>query len=516
MQYHSFTRYVILLACVVAVGFGCASARAASQDLDRKAVLFAPVEWSLDNPTVEGNPFDLDATVTLTHEDGADRISTGMFYAGGTTWKFRFTATRPGRWTFTTASDAKALDGHRGTVTVADAPGSRGFVTGFGSKWGYSGSGEVFVPQLAMYASPDAYYQNLDMIDRDIQTFLVEHGFNGFHTGVLCRWFDLEKTSAPDFADKDPNPDPRTFEALELLITKTYAAGGMVHIWAWGDEQRKQTPIGLGGKNGPADRRLQRYIAARLGPLPGWTMGYGFDLVEWTEAKDLRDWHAYLHEHLGWPHMLGGRSRGPQDYHPGVEFPQVTEGLDYSGYEQHRPTYDAYVAAIDARPGKPSFSEDRFRIRDSDMHRKKDYTMEMTRRGLWHSAMAGGVANIWGQLLPDDGTAESKPYPEPYAIKTYARFFEHRFTRDMTRNNRITDGVCLARPTNAHYVFYKEDADTIRMDLSALDGPQPAVAVDTRKPYDEVHFGVLDAKLHTWTAPYTSDWAIAVGTFGDD
>ena len=63
-----------------------------------------------------------------------------------------------------------------------------------------------------------------------------------------------------------PRPDLRTFDALELLIRKTNAAGGIVHIWAWGDESRRQTPIRLGGKNGPADRRLQRYIAARLGP----------------------------------------------------------------------------------------------------------------------------------------------------------------------------------------------------------------------------------------------------------
>jgi len=75
-----------------------------------------------------------------------------------------------------------------------------------------------------------------------------------------------------------------------------------------GDESRRQTPIRLGGRNGPADRRLQRYIAARLGPMPGWTMGYGYDLDEWAAEKDLREWHAHMHRHFGWPHMLGGAS----------------------------------------------------------------------------------------------------------------------------------------------------------------------------------------------------------------
>ena len=53
---------------------------------------------------------------------------------------------------------------------------------------------------------------------------------------------------------------------LELLITKVHAAGGLVHIWAWGDEARRWTPVRW-GKNGKVDKRLQRYIAARLGPL---------------------------------------------------------------------------------------------------------------------------------------------------------------------------------------------------------------------------------------------------------
>ena len=483
---------------------------------EREARLYEPIEWSLVQRGVEGNPFDLEASVTFVHEEGGAEITTEMFYAGEETWRSRFTGTRPGRWTFLSRSEAKALDGQRGVVKVAENGGARGFVTGLGNKWGYSGTGKAFVPQLAMIASPDVYYQNPERIDREIQVFLAEHGFNGFHASVLCRWFNLEQTQATELGSSDPNPDLRTFEALELLITKTYTAGGMVHLWVWGDEMRAQTPIRLGGKNGPADRRLQRYIAARLGPIPGWTMGYGFDLDEWTEEKDLRIWHDHMHEHLGWPHLLGGRSAGPNHYEPGVDFPQVSEVLDYSGYEQHRPTYEAYVAAMEARPGKPVFSEDRFRIRKG-RYPEKDYNMEMTRRGLWHSTMAGGVANIWGCLLPDDGRGCSQPYPKPEVIKTYARFFEGRFTADMVRGNALTDGVCLVRPGRSQAVFYKEDADQVWIDLSGFEGPQPAVAVDAHRAYAEIEVGVLEPGAHMWDAPRVSDWAIAVGRFeGED
>ena len=489
-----------------------AAAAAEEAKMDRSGRQWSVIEWSLNNPAVEGNPFDLVARATFSHAASGESIATGMYYAGGRTWKFRFTPTRRGQWTFVTASKAKALNGKRGTVTAAADRKARGFVTGFGSKWGFRGTGEVFVPQLVMYDSPDYYYRKPKKIDRDIRTFLVEHGFNGFHTCVLCRWFDIGQERSTGLATKDPNPDPRTFEALELLIGKTYAAGGIVHIWAWGDESRRQTPMRLGGKNGPADRRLQRYIAARLAPLPGWTMGYGYDLDEWTEDADLRGWHAYMHRHMGFPHLLGGRSVGPNHYRPGVKFPQVYKGLDYSGYEQHRPTYEAYAAAIDARPKKPTFSEDRFRIRPRG-YPEKDYDMQRTRRGLWHSTMAGGVANIWGHFDGKPGGGGSKPYPRPEWIKTWSVFFRRRFLKDMVRSNAITDGVCLARPTKAHYVFYKENAAAVRMDLSAMAGAQRAVAVDALRPYKEIDLGALKPEDQTWKAPRKSDWAVAVGRF---
>lgn len=490
----------------------CVSAAMAGGRMDKQARQWVPVEWRLKNPGRKGNPFDVEAAAAFVHDGSRAKITTGLFYAGRDKWALRFTPTRAGKWTFTTKSEAEALNGKRGTVTASANPGGRGFVTAFGSKWGWSGTGEVFVPQLVMYASPDGFYRKPQKVDRDIRTFLVAHGFNGFHVMVFCRWFDLDTERASELKTREPTPDPRTFEALEMLIAKTYAAGGMVHLWMWGDESRRQTPITLGGKNGPVDLRLQRYIAARLGPVPGWTMGYGFDLNEWTREKDLRVWHAHMHKHLGWPHLLGGRSVGPNHYRPGVKFPQIFEGLDYSGYEQHRPTYEAYCAAIAARAGKPTFSEDRFRVRQRG-YPDKDYDEQRTRRGLWHSTLAGGAANIWGRLDGQSSRLGSRPYKNPHWIQTWSRFWRGRFARDMRRHNKITNGVCLARPTEAHYVFYKEDADAIRLDLSAMRGAQPAVAVDTKRPYKEIDAGPLKPGRQTWKAPRKSDWAVAVGRF---
>jgi len=306
----------------------------------------------------------------------------------------------------------------------------------------------------------------------------------------------------------DPNPDPRTFEALELLIKKVHAAGGVTHIWAWGDEQRHMTTVKW-GINGSVDRRLQRYICARLGPLPGWSMGYGFDLQEWVTSSQLQNWHQYMHQHFGWSHYLGARA---------PDMTQIYDGMDYSSYQQHRPTYDTYVQGIEQlHSGKPTFFEDRFRVREN-VYPDKDYTEEMTRRGLYHSTMAGGAANIWGYLIPSSDNDASLPYPNKHWLLTYSRFFgaitapmnNHRFNKNMVRDNSLTDGVCLKVP-GSQYIFYKENTNFIQMNLTGMSSPKSAVAVDTVDHYEEIPLGTLNPGSHTYNAPYISDWIIAVG-----
>ena len=471
--------------------------------LDKVGTKWIPyLEWEVQNPTYSGNPYDLEATVAFDHIGSGEKRTTGMFYETDNTWKFRFSGTRIGSWTFTTSSSDPDLDGLSGTVTINPNPDVAGFVTNFGNKWGRLGTDEAFVPQFVMYDVPSRYYNNPDKIEADIRTFIVEHGFTGFHTGVYNRWFNLDQEKSDGI--NTPNPDRRTFEALELLITKVHAAGGVVHIWMWGDEARRKTPVKW-GINGKEDKRLQRYLAARLGPIPGWTMGYGFDLSEWVNGLQLKEWHDYMQSHLGWKHYLGARADKN-------ELNQKTEAIDYSSYEQHKPDYNKYVETIEKRPQKPSFSEDRFRVRGQG--KWKDYSFKETRRGLWHSTMAGGVANIWGNLL--NGGYYSRPYPNADELKTWSLFFKSRFLKELRRNNNITNGVCLQRSTNADYIIYIEDASSVQFNLSGMRGSQPAIAVDTKASYQELNLGILDPKSHTWDAPYNSDWAIAIGDFSID
>jgi len=461
--------------------------------------LYEPVQLSFVNNSCSGNPFDAVATAKFTHCDNVEQVQTELFYDGRNIWRLRFTGTRPGLWHFVTTSDNAQLDGLSGDIKVLPKASGPGFITHFGNKWARTGTNRAFVPQYVMYARPQYFYNNPKRIEADIKTFFVEHGFNGFHTWVACRWFNLDKDRSNEISKPDPNPDRRTFEALELLIRKVYLAGGVVHIWSWGDEQRHMTPVRW-GINGKIDQRLQRYICARLGPLPGWSMGYGWDLQEWVTAVDLQKWHNYMHKHLGWFHFLGGRS---------PKLTQIYPGLDYASYQQHRPDYELYRKGVVQYPEKPAFFEDRFRVRKNG-YPKKDYDFAMTRRGLWHSTMAGGAANIWGNLLNPRADGMSHPYPNNQQILTWSRFWKDRFNKQLIPQNDLTDGLCLKAPGSL-LIFYKEDTDRIRMNLKQLCTLVQAVAVDTQRAYSEIPISGLKAQSgQVFNAGWQSDWVVAV------
>ena len=490
--------------CLVIITVACCSTPARGKDLgQREARMWETVGWALSGANTTGNPFDVVATVTFSHTDGGNKRVTEMFYDGDKTWKFRFTGTRTGKWTFITKSEIDALNGHTGTVIIGPNPNPdvKGFLITHANKFAIQVGNE---PRLEAYRF-NAYmnghqFPRWESFEKFGDSKMVlaylddarRHGFDTIFVHVNNNWFKLGAVSYSEH--KSENPEPKTFEILEKVITTVHGQGCRVHIWAWGDEARKWTPIGVGGKNGAPDRRLQRYIAARLGPLPGWTMGYGFDLQEWTNEDDLRKWAEFMHKHMGWRHLLCGRGRSNKEL----------DIISYSKYDVRG--YEQICKDLNSDTKRPHLYEERHTyLRNSDL------SMDGTRRFLWKLTMAGGMGCFWG-FYPNS----KYPYPKPEQLRCASEFWKGRFLLDMSPDNTVTDGYCLRAADRKHYVFYREDADSIRMDLSKLAGRGEAVAVDAKKAYKQIKLKTLSSKIHTWKAPYNSDWAIAVGNFGSD
>ena len=476
--------------------------------------LWSPyAEWSLENSTYSGNPFDVVASATFVHHRSGETRTTEMFYDGGTSWKFRFTGTQTGTWTFTTSSSDSDLDGQSGTVTVMPNPNPEitGFLITQGNKFAVQvGEGELRGFLFNVYQENNKFPadfwdwnndRNLDYIrtypaEEWASRYLQEartHGANTIWLALANQWFEVGVLDWHDLSSE--NPDLRTFDMLDRVITTAHKEGGRVHIWLWGDDasDRHWTPTGGpgGGINGVRDKRLQRYIAARLGPLPGWTMGYGFDLQEWVSESQVGEWARYMHEHLGWDHVLMARGRSHSEL----------DAVSYSGLNH---SYSSAASNLDSDKNRPHVFEER------DYYQRSGNTMDVTRLHLWQYTLAGGHGGYWG-IHHNWGSS----YPNPEQMQTHFEFWlkNERFLLDMKRVAGA-DGYALMDDAKTHYVFYKEGSSAIELDLSAMIGPQPAVAVDTRKRYAEINLGVLNAARQTWQAPYQSDWAIAVGDFG--
>lgn len=525
---------------------------AVANDLgSRCARMWEYEEYSLTNTTWSGNPFDLVATATFTH--AKEVRTTEMFYVGSDTWKFRFTGTRTGTWSISTSSGDSDLNGYTGSVTVSPRTNfdMKGFLTHVGNKYAIMIEDvdhlEGYVYQVFM--NQQDYEQQHEHSSRilghtsrsdliaDYWNNTRENGFDIYFFAVFYSWFRMGALSINDFSGSDDpeldQPDPALFDTLELAIKYAHKRGGRTHIWAWGDNDRRQTPNHLGdGFKGKRHQRLIRYIAARLGPLPGWSMNFGFDTIEMPNAEaDTVWWADQMNRTMGWPHVLTSRgwkddSFGANSYagFGGNPYDLETTDKGPAGYREIRKHMETHRS-------KPSIYEERHTYnrwkrwpgRVPDPGRLNETGC---RRLIWWETMAGGMGGFFGHFserfnrygpFRPDGPCGYHPNSLKRAFRTHRVFWEHgRLKLSMSPDNSLVSGAtgyCLIAADKKHFVFFVEDTDSMTINLNGMPGSQPVVLINAKAPYDEIDKGRLTAGIHSIRLGLTSDWALAVGDF---
>ena len=523
-----------------------------AEDLgNRSTRMWECVEFTLTNPTWSGNPFDLVATATFTHA-GETRI-TEMFYAGSDTWKFRCTGTRIGVWKVSTSCSDADLNGHTGSVSVTPRANSsrKGFLTHVGNKYAIMEEDidhlKGYVYQVFMnqqdYEQQHKHFSRIlghpsrsDLI-ADYWNNTRENGFNIYFFAVFYSWFRMGALSINDFSGSaDPDldqPDLALFDTLESAIKYAHRRGGRTHIWAWGDNDRKQTPNYLGDRfRGQRHRRLIRYIAARLGPLPGWSMNFGFDTVEMPHAEaDTAWWADQMNRTMGWPHILTSRgwendSFGSNSYagFGGNPYDLETSDkgpADYQEIRKHMETHKSKHSIYEER-----HTYNRWKCWPHPVRNPDRLNETGCRRLIWWEAMAGGMGGFFGHFserfnaygpFNPNGPCGYHPDSLKQAFRTFREFWKDgRLKLSMAPDNSRVSGAtgyCLVAVNGKHFVFFVEDADSVTIDLKGMSGSQPVVLVDAKAGYDEIDKGSLRAGVHTIRLGPTSDWALAVGKF---
>lgn len=377
----------------------------------------------------------------------------------------------------------------------------------YSGKYVWSNTQQAVVPKYVILGDNsgiDLSTVTQSSIDTFLNDFFDNHGFNGVHVPVYGQWFHI---GTFDVTNSDSAIDQATFDTLLMIINTVYGRGGHVHLWQWGDSARGWSSAQLAnGIMGAEEQSLLDEIYGQMNDVPGWSMGYGFDLWEWVTSSDLQAWHDYLNAKPDFRHLIGGRAQKN-------EINQIYQGTTnwYNGYEQHEPSYSTLVSTADHASPHPAHSEDRFRVRNSATG--KDFTEDQTRIHLWNTTMAGGVAGIYGNL-GSDGTADSSSYSNAVELLTHETFWHTtpRFRKDMVRDNALVTGGVALRDGNTHYVYFVESTGS-QIDFSFSGSDKQAIAVDTAAAYSEIDLGILTSGSNSWTPPHTSDWAIAVGSF---
>lgn len=540
------------------------------------ALMWEYEEWSIMNPSWTGNPYDVLATVTFTHANTGSTHNTEMFYDGSNTWKFRFTGTRAGQWTFTTTSQDPDLSGYEGQVAVRPNgnPLIKGFLTHVGNKFAIMDrdSADLKPYLYQVYMNQQDFEQQYkhasriwdDPVDRKhlFKAYwddTVDNGFNICFVSIFYSWFKPGALDRNMVTSRDLSaPDREAFAGLEYAIRYAHQRGGRIHIWAWGDQGRRQTPNLLpGGVLGDTHKRLMRYIAARLGPLPGWCMNFGFDTLELPQPETMTSqWAQYLQEHMGWTHLLC--ARGWQNPAFGINsyagfsgrYELTTTRHGPSGYEEirvdmasdmsrphlyeERHTYNRFKYVAPNSGQEPGDGPDQYGMSDGyacwpvklSQDEQRRLNEDGSRRLIWWEQMAGGMGGFFGHFsvrfnsygpFSQDCGCGYHPESLKRAFRCFREFWSQgRFMFNMEVDNRRVlkpRGYCLRSPGHQNLVFFVEDADSIEIDLSHAPGPLPIVAVDTKKEYRDIDKGVCDPGRSTIDLGYRSDWAIAVGQF---
>ncbi len=440
MHFSQGARARLYFAVVVTL---CATFNAAAQ-LARTVELYQWCDFPVDAPNAASGiaKWDVEGSCLWTHENGTIRRTSLVWYSGSNhTYVYRFGGSLQGRWTGKTTSPVAALNGLELGVTVGpsrnpDRTGWSGQIPGQPGAWahqkGVEGKLVKRTPILIMMPDVQRWHNDLGRMRAFVKEFNGDHGFNGGHISTIgLGWFDVAAKGSLSTAP--PAPDVRTFAALEAAASEWSERGGWLHLWMWGKGDTGDFSKLSGGHNGPHSKRINRYLAARLGPVPGWSMGIGWDVEFWADESKLKWWLDDLVPQFGgWHHWIGHRYSDSDigkghDPEPANRGEYLARGLRWNAL---RPAHEQYAgwehwstvtsdAAIDkARavlPDRPIMSEDRFRQRQGawrqkDMRADDDILKEIPR---WATR---GVGAIYGRLL-QPGTDGSEPWPNKTAIK---------------------------------------------------------------------------------------------------
>ena len=198
--------------------------------------------------------------------------------------------------------------------------------------------------------------------------------------------------------------------------------------------------------------------------------------------------------------MLGTRGQNLEGPHTFDSYSSSARAMEELTTTLHGPAdYNEVTEDIKTDLYRPHFYTERHTYLRDGFH----LDMNETRRLLWWQSLAGGVAGFIGYYPWSE-----YPYPNPEQLRTHRSFWDKRQHQllSMEQANNLSNGVCLKSNDNTLFILYRENASSIKMDLSSMNGSQNVIFVDCKKSYNGINKGSYSPGNHTLNLSYSSDW----------
>ncbi len=294
-------------------------------------------EIALNGPS-SGNPF-VEVKLTAAFRMGNRVVTTPGFYDGDGAYKIRFMPDAVGEWTWTTASNAKALDGKTGTLTcTAAGEENHGPVSVRDDyHFGYADG----TPYVECGTTCYAWAFQAEETQRETIETLTKSPFNKLRMCLFPKWYQHNRKEPPlyPFPRNGETNDYSTFNVeyfrhLERLILELRRIGVEADLILFHPYDK------WGYQSMPAevDDRYLRYVIARYGAFRNvwWSLANEYDLLK---AKTSADWDRFARivceedafDHLRSVHYCFHQYEYWRGWctHAGVQDSRMTMGADW-------------------------------------------------------------------------------------------------------------------------------------------------------------------------------------------
>lgn len=474
-----------------------------------------------------GNPYtDVGVTATFSGPGGTSKTVRG-FWAGGSTFRIRFTPTAVGTWTYTTSSTDAGLNGKSGTIScAAPSAGSRGFLRRDVANpytWVWDDGtrhfmwGQTYYDILRTAMGANTWKTAIDNSAAYGMTKVRLHVYaQGDYAGIG------EGTSPyPDVqpfmgSSTSPNHDQLNlpyWSKLDEVVTYLASKGMGADLLLFNPYQ--------GGRNFGTqvqDERYLRYIVARYAAYSNvlWCVGQ-----EWDRSPKPQSYWDTMGGivRIEDPWMSEGSFLRPLSIHP------YGASSDFKFFGSSWP---AHVILQWSIQGDGSANGAITRHWGHNMPVVNDeygyigwVSRTTLRNEIWGTAVAGGYgsagdARRFGPVEPEI-SGEWHDAPEYGDLQTMIKLFTNsglQYWKMSSQNSLVTSGArvyVLAEP-GQQYVVYAAQGGSFSISLAS--GTYSARRLDPRSGTDVALPDVSGGGSRSFTLPDSNDWVVYLKSSG--